>query len=68
MIIVSRGMTTRNWSAISASAVSAAASNGLQQIAQRLPRGTRCTIPVGEDGTLHAHPGVTDGGGEQIPG
>ncbi|MCA1835640.1 MAG: hypothetical protein LC721_04615 [Actinobacteria bacterium] len=35
------------------------ASNGqpeiLQQIAQRLHSDPRCTIPVGEDGTLHPH-------------
>ena len=65
-------MTTRNGSALLAPAVSAAASNGRpeirQQIAQRLPSGTRCTIPVGEDGMLHRRHGMTGIGGEQGPG
>jgi hypothetical protein len=36
MIIVSRDITTRNWSVISAPAVSAAASNGRPEMLQQL--------------------------------
>jgi hypothetical protein len=55
MITIPGGMTTRNWSAISAPAVSAAASNGQSEIRQRIAQRYSLDHPGRRDGMLHPH-------------
>jgi hypothetical protein len=72
MILIPGGMTTRNWSTISAPAVSAAASNGPPEICRQVTQGCLAAlgrpVPVDEDGMLHPKHDMTYIGGEQTLG